>query len=90
MDHILVVDDDHNLLSVIRMRLEAADYKVFTASDSTDTLQTVRSQEIDLALVDLKLAAEDGITLMEELHRLHTDLPVIILTAHGSIGTAVE
>lgn len=90
MDHILVVDDDRNLLSVIRMRLEAADYKVFTASDSADTLQTVRSQEIDLALVDLKLAGEDGIALMEELHRLHTDLPVIILTAHGSIGTAVE
>ena len=90
MDHILVVDDDHNLLNVIRMRLEAAEYQVFTASDTDGAMQTVRSQEIDLALVDLKLADEDGIVLMDELHRLQADLPIIILTAHGSIGTAVE
>ena len=90
MDHILVVDDDHNLLNVIRMRLEAADYQVSTASDSAASLQTVRNREIDLALVDLKLAGEDGIALMEQLHQLHADLPVIILTAHGSIGSAVE
>ncbi len=90
MDHILVVDDDHNLLNVIRMRLEAAEYQVFTATDTAGAMQAVGNQEIDLALVDLKLAGEDGIGLMEELHRLHADLPVIILTAHGSIGTAVE
>ena len=90
MDHILVVDDDNNLLNVIRMRLEAADYRVFTAADTAAALETVRGQEIDLALVDLKLAGEDGIFLMDELHRLQSDLPVIILTAHGSIGTAVE
>ena len=90
MDHILVVDDDHNLLNVIRMRLEAADYQVSTAEDTPAALQAVENQEIDLALLDLKLAGEDGIVLMEKLHRLHADLPVIILTAHGSIGTAVE
>ena len=90
MDHILVVDDDHNLLNVIRMRLEVADFQVSSASDAAGAVETIRNQEIDLALVDLKLAGEDGIVLMEDLHRLQPDLPVIILTAHGSIGTAVE
>ena len=51
------------------------------ASDAAGALETVRTQEIDLALLDLKLAGEDGIALMEELHRLQADLPVIMMTA---------
>ncbi|HHP7234270.1 MAG TPA: sigma-54-dependent transcriptional regulator [Desulfobacterales bacterium] len=87
---ILVVDDDRNILNVIQMRLEAEGYQVFKAPDSRRAVGISRSNEIDLALVDLKLQETDGIQLMLELRKGHPDLPVIILTAHGSIDSAVE
>jgi len=89
MENILVVDDDRNILNVIQMRLEAQGYRVFKALDSKQALKYTHTNEVDLALVDLKLKDEDGIDLMGELHKIDPDVPVIILTAHGSIGSAV-
>jgi two-component system response regulator GlrR len=89
MENILVVDDDRNILNVIQMRLEAQGYRVFKAPDSKQALKFTQANEVDLALVDLKLKDEDGIDLMGELHKIDQDVPVIILTAHGSIGSAV-
>jgi len=87
---ILVVDDDRNLLDIICMRLEASGYDVYPA-DHENQAKEVASQEIfDLAVIDLQLVQQDGLSLMEELHLIHPDMPVIILTAHGSIESAVE
>ena len=87
---ILVVDDDRNLLDIICMRLEASGYDVYPA-DHENQAKEVASQEIfDLAVIDLQLVQQDGLSLMEELHLIHPDIPVIILTAHGSIESAVE
>ena len=90
MNNILVVDDDRNILNVIQMRLEAESYRVFKALNSNQALTFLGDNDIDLALVDLRLIDEDGITLMEDIHRANPDLPIIILTAHGSINSAVE
>ncbi|MFZ0242351.1 MAG: sigma-54 dependent transcriptional regulator [Desulfobacterales bacterium] len=90
MNNILVVDDDRNILNVIQMRLEAENFRVLKALNSNQALTTLKDTEIDLALVDLRLKDEDGITLMVEIHRLKPELPIIILTAHGSINNAVE
>jgi two-component system response regulator GlrR len=86
---ILVVDDDENILEVIRMRLESADYETTTAAREEEALEAIRSQVYDLAIVDLQLAQTDGISLMEELHLVLPEMPVIILTAYGSIESAV-
>lgn len=88
--NILVVDDDRNLLELLKMRLEAASYNVITAYREEDAINAMKSQAFDLSVVDLQLANSDGISLMEELHRINPEMPVIILTAHGSIETAVE
>jgi two-component system response regulator GlrR len=90
MNNILVVDDDRNILNVIQMRLEAESYRVFKALNSNQALTFLGDKDIDLALVDLRLKDEDGISLMEDIHRANPDLPIIILTAHGSINSAVE
>ena len=90
MEKILVVDDDSNILEVIQMRLEAEGFEVIKALDTEQALDHAKHTEIDLALIDLKLKNEDGISLMEKLHQNGRDIPVIILTAHGSINTAVE
>ncbi len=90
MDKILVVDDDRNLLKVIKLRLEAENYQVVTAPDAEAALAEARNEGFDLALVDLKLNGRNGIALMGDLHQLDPELPIIILTAHGTIKSAVE
>jgi two-component system response regulator GlrR len=86
----LVVDDDRNLLDLISMRLEASGYEVF-AFDHENLAKEAAIQEVfDVAVIDLQLVKQDGLSLMEELHLIHPDMPVIILTAHGSIESAVE
>jgi two-component system response regulator GlrR len=86
---LLVVDDDRNLLELIKIRLESSGFAVATASDETEAARLLSGEAFDLAIMDLQLANGDGIALMEEAHRTNPDLPVIILTAHGSIESAV-
>ena len=87
---ILVVDDDRNLIEVLKVRVESAGYEVTTALKGEEAVEAAKNQMFDLAILDLQLERSDGISLMEELHLLFPDLPVIILTAHGTIESAVE
>ncbi len=87
---ILVVDDDKNLIEVIRMRLETANYEVTTALNERAALEMVKGQVFDISIVDLRLVHQDGLALMEEIHLVNPEMPVIILTAHGSIENAVD
>jgi len=89
MARILVVDDDYNILQVLRMRLVSDGHHVTTASDAAEALARSQTDRVDLALIDLKLKNEDGMALMETLCHQIPSLPVIILTAYGSIDTAV-
>ncbi|MSP38408.1 MAG: sigma-54-dependent Fis family transcriptional regulator [Deltaproteobacteria bacterium] len=88
--HILVVDDNPNLLELIKMRLEAADYSVTATGEEAGALNLLKDEIFDLCIFDLMLANGDGLTLMEQMHSIRPDVPAIILTAHGSIESAVE
>jgi len=90
MDKILVVDDDRSILKVIKLRLEAENYQVVTATGAEDALAKAWDEGFDLSLVDLKLIGRNGIELMGDLHKLDPEMPIIILTAHGTIKSAVE
>jgi two-component system response regulator GlrR len=87
---ILLVDDDRNLIELIKMRLESASYKVSPALKEEEAIEAAKGQVFDLAIVDLQLVHQDGISLMEQLHLIIPEMPVIILTAHGSIESAVR
>jgi two-component system response regulator GlrR len=87
---ILVVDDDHNLLELARIRLESASYDVSTALTEEQAVEAVKAEPVDLSIVDLQLDRQDGISLMQELHAINPEMPVIILTAYGTIESAVE
>jgi two-component system response regulator GlrR len=87
---ILVVDDDRNLVELIQMRLEKAGYDVVTSIHEEEAIEKAKGQLFDLAIVDLQLVNTDGISLMEDLHRIIPEMPVIILTAYGSIESAVD
>jgi len=90
LGRILVVDDDQNLLEVVKMRLEIAGYEVEAVLKEEEARKSVTEKTFDMAIVDLQLAQGDGISLMEEMHSILPDLPVMILTAHGSIESAVD
>ena len=90
MKRLLIVDDDPNILKVLTMRLEAEGYAVSSAMDIVGAERQARADEFDLAVVDLKLAGGSGIDLMKSLRSTDPDLPVIILTAHGTVSSAVE
>jgi two-component system response regulator GlrR len=87
---ILLVDDDKNILKTIKKRLEIEGYDTRTAISAEEALKLTDKEIFDLVVTDLRLASADGISLMEELHRIYPDLPIIILTAYGSIENAVE
>jgi len=87
---ILLVDDDRNLVELVKLRLDAAGYEVSAALLEEDAVEAAKVQVFDLALVDLQLSTQDGISLMEQLHLIIPEMPVIILTAYGSIESAVE
>ncbi|MBX3345352.1 MAG: sigma-54-dependent Fis family transcriptional regulator [Nitrospira sp.] len=92
MEHerILVVDDDEGLLHLLRMRLSALGFSVTPCTNGQEALAAVRQETFDIAVTDLRLRGEDGLELAEELLRIQPGLPVVILTAHGSIPNAVE
>jgi two-component system, NtrC family, response regulator GlrR len=88
--NILIVDDNLNLLEVIKMRLESEDYQVTATGDEEQAIGSLKEQVFDLCIVDLMLTNGDGLALMEDIRGINPDVPTIILTAHGSIESAVE
>ncbi len=89
-EKILVVDDDQGLLTLMKARLGAAGYVVTLATGGEDALASAQKEIYDAAVLDLKMDEMDGITLMEKLFTTQPYLPVIILTAHGTIERAVD
>jgi signal transduction histidine kinase len=87
---ILVVDDDSAILEVLEMRLAAMGFDVTVTSDPRRAIEATGAVRFDLALLDLRMEPMDGMRLMEELHEHQPRLPVLIMTAHGTIQTAVE
>jgi two-component system, NtrC family, response regulator GlrR len=87
---ILVVDDDKNLLELLKMRLESEHYEAVAVWREEDAVKEMKNQIFDLSIIDLQLQSMDGVSLMEQLHLVNPEMPVIILTAYGSIESAVE
>ena len=87
---VLLVDDEVKILSSLSRILENYDYKVLTALDGKSALSIIEENDIDVVLLDLKLPEMDGITVLKKIMKRKPSLPVIMLTAHGSISKAVE
>jgi DNA-binding NtrC family response regulator len=87
---ILVIDDEAAMREVLRARLEAAGHQVETAETGEDGLDAAERLELDVAIVDVRLPDLTGIEVLERLERSHPGLPVLLVTAHGSIDLAVD
>src|SRR5512132_2744349 len=88
--HLLVVDDDPDMLRLLSMRLNSAGYRVSTAGSAEAALAQLDIERPQLVLSDVRLPGRDGLALFDEIRQRHPALPVILLTAHGTIPDAVE
>ncbi len=88
--HILVVDDDADMLRLLSMRLGAAGYRVTAVGSAEAALNQMEIEQPQLLLSDVQLPGRDGLALFDLVHQRHPALPVILLTAHGTIPDAVE
>ncbi|MGZ5847375.1 MAG: sigma 54-interacting transcriptional regulator [Ramlibacter sp.] len=87
---ILVVDDDADMLRLLSMRLHAAGYQVAAVPSAEAALAQLAVERPQLVLSDVRLPGRDGLSLFDDIRRQHPSLPVILLTAHGTIPDAVE
>ncbi|MEX0423806.1 two-component system response regulator GlrR [Providencia rettgeri] len=87
--NLLLVDDDPSLLKLLGMRLSSEGFKVTTAESGPEALKILQKEKLDLVISDLRMDEMDGMALFDEIQKAHPNMPVIILTAHGSIPDAV-
>ncbi len=90
MNTILVVDDEKNYLVVLEALLRSEGYEVITADNAKDALEIVLESDVDLVLTDMKMPGISGMELLETIKRRKPDIPVIMMTAYGTIEMAVE
>jgi two-component system response regulator GlrR len=88
--HVLLVDDDADLLRLLTIRLNAGHYRVTAVASAEAALARLAAELPDVVISDVRLPGRDGLALFDEVRRQHAALPVILLTAHGSIPDAVE
>jgi two-component system response regulator GlrR len=89
-EKILIVDDDPSLLRLLSIRLSAAGYQVESAKSAKVALGTLKSYLPQLVISDLRMEGMDGMALFEKIRQQHPNLPVIIMTAHGTIPDAIS
>ncbi|EGN5929336.1 two-component system response regulator GlrR [Salmonella enterica subsp. enterica serovar Dublin] len=87
--HLLLVDGDPGLLKLLGMRLTSEGYSVVTAESGQEGLRVLHREKVDLVISDLRMDEMDGMQLFTEIQKVQPGMPVIILTAHGSIPDAV-
>ncbi|MBU1620523.1 MAG: sigma 54-interacting transcriptional regulator [Gammaproteobacteria bacterium] len=86
---LLLVDDDPSLLRLLTLRLEGEGYQVISADCAETALVLLGKNKVDVVLSDLRMPGLDGMALFDEIAKRHAGLPVVLMTAHGSIPEAV-
>ena len=90
MSKILVIDDERSIRNTLKDILEYEKYEVDLAEDGQKGLEIFRSAEYDVVLCDIKMPGMDGIEVLENLFSIAPDVPVVMISGHGNIDTAVE
>jgi two-component system NtrC family response regulator len=90
MRTILIVDDEKNYLTILSAVLEDEGFEVLTALGGREALEVHKTSDLDLILTDMKMPEMDGIEFLERIKSVDPDLPVIMMTAHGTVDKAVD
>src|SRR5262245_21821399 len=87
---VLIIEDDEVFLRPLRRALELEGFEVLTASSGEEALDLLKREDVDLALTDQRLPGMDGVQVVRQLKAQHPELGVVVMTAYGTIGAAVE
>ena len=90
METILIVDDEKNYLVVLETLLGHEGYEILTTENAPDALRQIREADLDLVITDMKMPEMSGMELLEECKSIKPEIPVIIMTAYGTIELAVK
>jgi two-component system NtrC family response regulator len=90
METILIVDDEKNYPRILSAVLEEEGFETFCANSGYEALEILKNIDVDLVLTDMKMPKMDGIELLGKIKEKDKDLPVIMMTAHGTVDKAVE
>jgi two-component system NtrC family response regulator len=90
METVLIVDDEKNYPPVLSAVLEEEGFETLTAYSGEEALSVLKNSDVDLVLTDMKMPSMDGIELLERIKQKDPGLPVIMMTAHGTVEKAVE
>jgi len=88
--HILIVDDEPNVRLVFRTALESASYTLSTADNGESAVAWLEQMKFDLVLLDLQMPGTSGMEVLRKLRQVGNEVPVVFITAHGSVPDAVE
>lgn len=88
--HILVTDDERAIRNTLKEILEFEDYQVTTAESGLEAVKCVQQHQIDLIFLDIKMKGMDGLETLKEIRKLGYQMPVIMISGHGTIEIAVE
>lgn len=90
MPNILVIDDEQSIRNTLKEVLEYEKHTVDLAIDGMEALELFRNNQYDIVLCDIKMSKMDGIQVLEKIFEISTEVPVIMISGHGNIDTAVE
>lgn len=90
MAKLLIIDDEKSIRKTLREILEYEKYTVDEAADGVEGLQMIQKEKYDIILCDIKMPKMDGIEVLDKIMQLSIDTPVVMISGHGNIETAVE
>jgi DNA-binding NtrC family response regulator len=90
MKNILIIDDERSIRNALKEILEFEGFNVVDAEDGESGLSIMKQQSIDLVFCDIKMPKMDGVEVLEQILQYHEGLPVVMISGHGTIETAVE
>ena len=89
-ERVLIVDDEARMRRVLEIMLQRMGHKTCSVSNGREALKFVQTETFDLVLTDLRMPEMDGVELLDAIHAQDVEIPVIILTAYGTVENAVE